>query len=171
MIMIMTRKFSLLISTMLFLASLAIAQGKPAGLPPGCGAPAVKFGVTTGREQHPAQPEAGKALVYFIQDDSDFSKLPRPTTRMAIDGEWVGATHANSYSYFPVDPRVHHLCASWQPTDLDHGTAALHLAAEAGGIYFFRVKNRVTSISFVPLDSDEGKFLINQLVASTSRPK
>jgi hypothetical protein len=140
-------------------------------LTPGCGPPVVKFGVTTGREHHPAQPEAGKALVYFIQDDSYFSKLPRPTTRMGIDGEWVGATHANSYSYVSVDPGVHHLCASWQPTDLDHGTGTLHFAAEAGGIYFFTVKNRITNISFVSSDSDEGQFLISRFVLSTSRPK
>ena len=169
----MSRKlFAIVFSAIPFFVSFATAQDKPVILAPGCGAQGVKFEVKTQKDrERPPQPEAGKALVYFIQDDSDFSKLPRPTTRMGIDGKWVGATHANSYSYFSVYPGVRHLCASWQPTDLDHGTAALHFLAEAGGIYFFTVKNRVTSISFVPSDSDEGQFLINRLALSTSRPK
>jgi hypothetical protein len=41
----------------------------------------------------PSQPESGKALVYFIEDDSTFNSSPKPTTRAGIDGNWVGVTH------------------------------------------------------------------------------
>ncbi len=155
-------------STVLLFGSLAFAQDLGAL---GCGDDNAKFAVKSEKGQHKLQTEPGKALVYFIQDDSDFSKLPRPTTRMGIDGKWVGATHSNSYSYFSVDPGIHHICAAWQPTNLDHGIAALHFTAEAGAVYFFGVKNRVTGISFAPLDSDEGKFLVSRYALSTSHPK
>lgn len=164
----MSKAIFVVSSTVLLLTSLVSAQDRDA---PACGQPGVKFSVTTEKGPHPNEPEAGKALIYFIQDDSDFSKLPRPTTRMGIDGKWVGATHSNSYSYFSVDPGLHHICAGWQPTNLDHGTAALHFTAEAGGTYFFGVKDRVTGISFVPLDSDEGRFLVNRFTLSSSHPK
>lgn len=94
----------------------ALAIFSPAALAqsgPGCGPASVKLDVST-TKQRPAAPEiqAGKALVYFLQDDLKYNATPRPTTRFAIDGTWVGATHANSYFYVFVDPGEHHLCAS-----------------------------------------------------------
>jgi hypothetical protein len=168
------RRFLFLATALLFLASPIIAQhdDKPAiQNAPACGASDVEFDVKTRKGDHPAQPEPGKALLYFIQDDSDFQKIPRPTTRLGMDGEWLGATHANSYSYFSVNPGVHHLCASWQPTDIDEGMAALHFTAEAGTIYYFRAKNRPTTIAFDPVDSDEAQFLISRFSLSTSHPR
>src|SRR5271170_7582277 len=55
----------------LLLTSLAFAQGQPAASTraPGCGALDTRFDVKTDKDPHSAQPEAGKALVYFIQDD------------------------------------------------------------------------------------------------------
>ncbi|MGD0479359.1 MAG: hypothetical protein ABSA42_04255 [Terracidiphilus sp.] len=149
---------------------------------PGCGDDAVKFSVKTGQGQNLAQPDAGKAVVYFIEDDSNFESSPKPTTRAGLDGKWVGATHGNSYLYFSVDPAVHHLCASWQlGVILGKGrkTAAVHFTAEAGGVYYFEVKNIFDStkysetldMSFIPLDSDEGQLLVNKFALSTSRQK
>jgi len=169
----MSRKlFAIVLSAIPFFVSFATAQDKPV-----IWRRAVARRVSNLRSKRRRSSSAhrnqkpGRRSSISFRTIRIFSKLPRPTTRMGIDGKWVGATHANSYSYFSVDPGVRHLCASWQPTDLDHGTAALHFLAEAGGIYFFTVKNRVTSISFVPSDSDEGQFLINRLALSTSRPK
>ena len=82
---------------------------------PGCGDPRIKFDVTSARSRRPLpKPEAGKAIVYFLQDDSEFNSHPRPTTRFAIDGIWVGATQSNAYFYVSVDPGEHHICAGWQ---------------------------------------------------------
>ena len=136
----------------------------------------------TDKGQHPVQPDSGKALVYFIEDDSNFSSFPKPTTRAGLDGKWVGATHGNSYFYFFVDPGVHHLCASWQTgVILGKGrmTSAAHFTADAGGVYYFEVKNKffrsetsaMTDVTLSPLDSDEGQVLANKYALSTSRQK
>jgi hypothetical protein len=78
----------------------------------GCGAETTKFDVQSTNTQHPfAKPGPGKALVYFLQDDTYFESRPRPTTRFGIDGAWVGATQSNAYFYFAVDPGEHHLSA------------------------------------------------------------
>ena len=168
--------FSVLFSTVLLFASLAFAQNKPASLgPPACGDPETKFDVKTDKELHPVQPEAGKALLYFIQDDSEYGARPRPTTRMGIDGKWAGATHGDSYFYISIDPGVHHLCANWQST-FDSKVAAAHFTAEAGGEYYFAAmdlggRGVGTNLSLILLDSDEGKLLVTQLSFSTSHPK
>jgi len=116
---------------------------------PGCGPANIKFDVTTTKAQHPSPtPEAGKALVFFLQDDLKFQGGVRPTTRFGIDGSWAGATHANSYFYVAVDPGEHHLCANWQSVHFGmsfavpkRDTAAAHLTAEAGKIYYFRAQD------------------------------
>jgi hypothetical protein len=165
------------------LASPAFAQDKPAdtAVAPGCGAEDSKYDVKTDKGQHPmTQPDAGKALVVFIEDDMDFGSHPKPTTRAGLDGGWVGATHGNSYFSFSVDPGEHHLCASWQKAVIvrqGHKAAAAHFTAEAGKVYYFRVKNSwhrdlgTALIDFTPLDSDEGLLLASKFALSTSHPK
>jgi hypothetical protein len=165
---------------------------------PGCGNLAVKFSVKTDNGQNPAQPEIGKALVYFIEDDSNYSSVPKPTTRVGLDGKWEGATHGNSYLYFYVDPGVHHLCASWQPggsgilagvlvgaatgqISLGQGgkIGASSFTAEAGGVYYFEVKNiffqtetsTVSDMSLTALNSDEGQLLASRFALSISKQK
>jgi hypothetical protein len=165
------RQLLFLASALLLLATTIIAQDNESSGAPACGPSDLKFDVTTKKGDHPTQPEPGKALLYFIQDDSAFQKRPRPTTRLGMDGEWLGATHANSYAYFSVTPGIHHLCASWQPTDIDEGMAATHFIAEAGGVYYFRVKDHLTTMSFHLVDSDEGLFQVSNFTLSTSHPK
>ncbi len=160
---------------------------------PGCGDDAIKFSVKTDKAQHPSQPQAGKALVYFIEDDSNFNSIPKPTTRAGLDGKWMGATHGNSYLSFSVGPGVHHLCASWQfagshpltglllgvGTGQGSKSAALHFTAEAGNTYYFAVKNinfhtessTKIDLTLTPLDSDEGQLLVNKFAHSTSVQK
>src|SRR6185312_9705018 len=98
----------------------------PAG---GCGPAAVHFEVKTEKHHLPVRPENGKALVYFLQDDTQFQSRPRPTSRIGIDGTWVGATKSNSYFYVSVDPGEHDLCSSWQ-SFVGFNTA--HTAAAVG---------------------------------------
>lgn len=165
-------------------AVLAQAQIPDTRLAPSCGLNEVKFEVKTAKNPHQVkQPDAGKALVYFVEDNSEFGSIPRPTTRLGVDGEWVGAAQGNSYFSFSVDPGEHHLCASWQTwvgpgVDAAHKTALAHFTAEAGGVYYFRVKNvylRDTGaraiIKLELLDSDEGQLLANKYSFSTSQPK
>ncbi|MGA9352599.1 MAG: DUF2846 domain-containing protein [Terriglobales bacterium] len=169
------------VAVVLMFASLAFAQDEQS---PGCGDPNTKFAVKTTKSQHSghlngAQPDSGKALVYFVEDDTGFESRPKPTTRIGVDGQRVGATHGNSYLFFSVDPGVHHLCASWQTAIalfLGRQTAAAHFTAEAGRTYFFSAKNiwilnGPTDMSLNPMDSDEGELLANKFSFSTSHPK
>jgi hypothetical protein len=165
------------------LASPAFAQNKFAdtAIAPSCGADDAKFDVKTLKRQHPvSQLDAEKALVYFIEDDSNYNSFFKPTTRAGLDGAWVGATHGSSYFYFSVAPGEHHLCASWQPIDARQKSrtkALAHFTAEAGRIYFFRVKNHwngnygAVDINFEPLDSDEGRLLESTFSFSTFHPR
>jgi len=165
------------------LASQAFAQNNLAdtAVAPGCGADDAQFEVKTVKGRHSVtQPDAGKVLVYFVEDDSMFGSIPKPTTRAGLDGKWVGATHGNSYFSFSVDPGEHHLCASWQTAVVvgqGHKTAAAHFTAEAGGIYYFMVKNSwvrdlgTAGITLEPLDSDQGQLLASKFSLSTFQPK
>jgi Protein of unknown function (DUF2846) len=167
----------------LFIAGAALAQNNSSEtiVAPGCGDANVKFDVRSEKSQHPAaHQEDGKALVYFVEDDSFFESRPRPTTRVGLDGAWVGANQANSYFYFSVDPGEHHLCASWQGfigVGMGRQSAAAHFTAEAGKIYYFRVQNTwlrehgTAKIELSPLDSDEGQLLASKFAFSTSHPK
>jgi hypothetical protein len=169
---------------LLAIASPAFGQAQSSGSAsvPGCGAANVEFNVRTDDKQHPAvQPDAGKANVYFLQDDAKFGSNPRPTTRFGIDGAWVGATHSNSYFYVSIDPGEHHLCASWQGTVgsfFQRREAALHFIAEADHNYYIRAKDvyepkaqKTAVVLLKPLDSDEAQLLMSQFSFSTSNPK
>ncbi len=166
----------------LFLALTAGAQNPETAIPtvPGCGPDGAKFAVST-EDRHPfVQPEAGKSVVYFLEDDRYFESMPRPTTRWGIDGTWVGATHANSYFYVTIEPGEHHLCTAWQSTAVvgqGHEAAALHFTAEPGGAYYFSATDSFrrdrgpAKVKLEPVDSDEARLLMGKFAFSTSHPK
>src|SRR5271165_503189 len=81
-----------------------------------CGPKGLKFDLKDDNSQHlVGRPEAGKALVYVIQDIGTVKCIGAClTTIVALDNEWVGANHHNSYFSFAVDPGEHHLCVNWQ---------------------------------------------------------
>jgi hypothetical protein len=85
--------FATLTCGLILHASFASAQIKPAGDPevPGCGNAKTKFDVQTSKTHLLAKPDAAKALVYFIEDDTNFNSIPKPTTRLGVDGQWAGA--------------------------------------------------------------------------------
>ena len=168
---------------LLFLsASPAFAQSAPTvATAPGCGASNVNFSVTTDKNQHPfAQPDAGKALVYFVEDDTNYNAAGKPTVRAGLDGAWVGATHGSSYFYFSVEAGEHHLCASWQGKGQEVHSAATNFSAIAGEIYFFRVRDAflwpkgsslTLGIDLKRVNSDEGQLLASKYSFSTSHAK
>lgn len=166
------------------LPAIGIAQDRPvaSATAPGCGADNVKFDVKTDRsQQHPlSKPEPGKALVYFLQNDTYFLSRPRPTTRFGVDGNWVGATQSNAYFYVSVDPGEHHICAAWQSfvgVYTGQTSAAAHFTADHGGTYFFTVRDHFVEnhgpagMTLSPVDVDEGQLLMSQFGFSTSHPK
>jgi len=147
---------------------------------PSCGDKKVKWDVTTDRSKHPfATPESGKALVYFLQDDTNYQGTLRPTTRFGPNGSWVGATQANAYFYVSVDPGEQHLCASWQSwAPVGHTAAADHFLAEADKSYFFVVRDLYINADHGPanmklelINNDEGQLLISKFGFSTSHAR
>ena len=164
-------------------ATTTSAQGTPpaTAAAPGCGADNTKFEVTTAKSQHPiSKPNPGKALIYFLQDDSYFENMPRPATRFGLDGEWIGATHANSYFYISVDPGDHHLCANWQNflgVRTTFKSAATHFTAEPDRVYYYVVSDFYienhgpATIKINPLDSDQAQLLMSKFAFSTSKAK
>jgi hypothetical protein len=174
----------LLALVLLAIASPAVGQTESpaAASGPGCGSANIEFNVKTDKKQHPtAQLDAGKAPVYFLQDDAEFLSTPKPRTRFGSDGAWVGATHSNSYFFITVDPGEHDLCASWQgfvglaPQPRE---AVIHFTAKTGNNYYFRAKNIFSfqtqvpaAVLLKPADSDEGELLIGQFSFGTSTPK
>ena len=156
------------------------AQAQQDRVAPSCGLSNVKFAVKTTTAPAPVTPDAGKALLYFIQDDTNFESRPRPSVRFGMDGQWVGATNSNSWFVIPVDPGEHHLCANWQRRMVllnpDHLVAAAHFTAKAGVSYFFRMRDTWSrdaglSLDFARLDGDEGELLMQKFTFSSSQPK
>jgi hypothetical protein len=148
-----------------------------------CGPLDTQFAVETAPDQPLAQPESGKALVYFIED---FKKAPgelgHPTIRLALDGNWVGATQSSSYFSVSVDPGEHHLCTSWQSHwhRLSNLLSFAHLNAEAGKTYYYRVHIGYISgaansanmdLDIAPVDVDEAQYLIASYPMITSHVK
>ncbi len=82
----------------MILAASALAQGPSIRVPSGCGIKGVTFDVKLDTARlPPAQPEPGKAIVYFIQDDGPWGEHQHYVLRLALDGSWVGAYKWNSY--------------------------------------------------------------------------
>ncbi len=159
----------------------AIAQDEATSAGAGCGPGKVSFEVKTDKKQHPmVSPAPGKALVYFLQDDSGFLSTPKPATKVGLDGGWVGATHGNSYFYFPVDSGDHNLCTDWQSSVIvgrGRQSAAIHFTAEPGGVYYFTVQDiwrrpeDPPRVNLLPLDPAQAQLLMSRAAFSTSRPK
>jgi hypothetical protein len=147
-----------------------------------CGSPDVEFDVKqdkTGVE--PVQVQAGKALVYFIQDTGIIHRVfwqgAGVVSRIGMDGAWVGADKGDSYFAIPVEPGEHHLCVS--PQGGLEKVEVSHFTAEAGKIYYFRTRilggvgdgSGFVLLQIEPVDSDEAKFLIASDPVGVARPR
>lgn len=164
-------------------ASPAFAQDQAAAAraAAGCGPDQVSFDVKTDKKQHPApQAEPGKALVYVSQDveQSNSVNIGTVTTRVGLDGAWVGAIHGKSYFFFSVDPGSHRVCAAWQSNfkRLSKLGSAADLTAEAGQVYYLRVRvderpEHRPDVKMEHIDTAEAQLLIASSSFSTSQPK
>src|SRR5215510_9760625 len=132
-----------------------------------CGPDDFHFDVKTDKHRHPVgQPEAGKALVYVIEDQARECIFCAATIRLGLDGAWVGANHGRSYFFFAVNVGEHHVCADWQRLPPSDKVVSLaHFTAEAGKTYYFRTRLTVaydggTLLDLNPIDSDEAQLLL-----------
>jgi len=165
----------------LFFAVSAFAQGPPVGVAAACGRKNVSFAVKLGDpQQTSAQPEPGKAMVYFIQDDGPGGDHQHYTLRIGLDGTWVGAYKHNSYFTVSVEPGEHHVCANVQSNSSAGLNLALaHFTAEPGKVYYFRTQFLAGLTTQYPVypylvldqpDSDQAKYLIASYPLSVSQP-
>ncbi len=143
-----------------------------------CGPAAAQFDAKEDTIRHPIpQPDAGKALVYVVQDLGELQCPSCGLTRVGADGAWVGVNRGSSYFFFSVEPGDHHLCMNWQ-SRLEWRSRSFSMAnftAEAGHVYYFR--SRIFDsryISYFDLESvndDQGRFLVASSALSVWEPK
>jgi hypothetical protein len=146
------------------------AQNQPAPAPAACGDLRVSMAVHLNKSpRRQMQPESGKALVYVIQDagaSGALGTLGYPTTKVGIDGKWVGANKKNSFSSVDVTPGEHHLCVAIQAAFIRNNIELAHLTTEAGRVYYYRTriiaadKGALQYFSLEAVDSDEGEYLV-----------
>lgn len=173
----------------IFLTSFAFAQNpdRVPHAPPACGPLNTEFQTKVDYNQAADfQAQSGKALV-FVAEDQKFQAAREVTARIGADGAWVGATHGNSYIFFPLDPGEHHLCADWRSSLLSDGrrVSLFGFTAEAGKVYYFRVRtmggpssmldrssrDESATLDLERINDDEGKLLVSTSPYSASHPK
>jgi hypothetical protein len=125
----------------------------------GCGPEKTQFNVSEGpADKTVGTPSPGKALVYVIARPLG-SEI---TSRVGVDGTWVGANHGGGYISFEVDPGDRHVCIDWQSSVKVRqmmGAAAL-LTAEPGKVYYF-LSVVIEDATLVQVDEAEGMWLLS----------
>jgi len=182
-----------LVATLSFCVCLAAGLcARCTTLPDSCGNDKTQFEVTTQKKQPaPAPPADGKAQIVFIEVvDRNLAcwSCGSPTSRIGMDGAWVGANQGNSYFAIDVAPGEHHLCVDWQSAfgSLKQKVGMAEFTAEAGKTYYFEVKMKLKKydygsgsnsssdvdrdLSFAQVSDDEGQYRVkaSALAASTA---
>ena len=160
------------------------SQADAARAAAGCGPELIDFAVKTDKKQHPAPgPAAGKSMVFIIEElktnDLGFA-LGGVTTRVGIDGQWVGANKSDSYFFLAIEPGEHRLCSGWQSSLKRYSQlqTALTFTAEAGRSYYFRIliyaeetDKRIPRLKLEALDPAEAQLRIAVSGLSTSHQR
>ena len=163
-------------TVLLLLVSLpAFAQSQPNAITAACGPSHVTF--TAHEADSPLVPpsiEAGKALVFFIQDEGQLSEARHYTLKIGLDGAWVGAYRDNAVFAISVDPGEHHICTNVQSKfEVGQNLSFAHFTAEPGKVYYFRthLSEYGGHMEIDQPDSDQAKYLISIYPASVSKKK
>src|ERR1700719_822533 len=130
----------------------------------GCGPQKAQYEVTLGAPDKGAiAPSPGKARVYVIEIVG--TNDTGATTRVGVDGNWVGANTGKGYISFEVDPGGHNICADWQSIlkARQQDGAAMVTRAEEGRTYYFVVGILVQALDFnlTEVDEAEGQWLLS----------
>jgi hypothetical protein len=144
----------------------------------GCGPANVKYDSKLASQQATPEPKRVKALVYFEENNAGYVSVNPPTTRIGIDGQWVGAMQEVSWFYAYVDPGPHQLCANWQtslPPTWTRTTQTTPFSVRAGGTYYFEVKYEEVAhqvkMELKALDPNQGAKVIRKYFYGTSQLK
>lgn len=167
------------IFSLVLIGAIAEAQSNPASA---CGNPATKFEVKPSAAAISPGVDAEKAVVFIIEHDLTTRTFTTPSTRIGMDGEWLGATSGNSYAFFVVSPGTHHLCADTKFGGVGGvGQAFLHLDAKPGASYFLEVRNmrvgdpkwgeELRDVVLKQVDEDEGAHLVLHSTFVSSQPR
>jgi hypothetical protein len=84
----------------LLLASPVFAQNQTPAVPQSaCGRGDIQYDVKKDQGQHIPDADPTKALVYIIQDEQSVGLCIKctTTTRIGLDGSWIGANNGSSY--------------------------------------------------------------------------
>ncbi len=150
----------------------AFAQIPPAPSTAACGPEKARFNLKLDTSQHVlAQPESGKALIYFIQDFGGQALGISVVTWVGLDGVWVGATNNNSYFSASLEPGEHHMCSMLRARFMGYPVEFTHFSAEAGKVYYFRARYIDRFFFIDAVDSDEARYQIDRYPQSISQPK
>jgi len=163
----------------MLLTASAFGQQESSAPAAACGPKTTSFDVKLDESQHTlAQPEPGKALVYFVQDIGEVNCFDSClTTKIGLDGAWVGANQHNAYFSMSVEPGEHHVCANPQSHVgwIRRQVALANFTAEVGKVYYFRTRGFFGGNQLLfdldPVDSDQAKYLISSYPLSVSHPK
>jgi Protein of unknown function (DUF2846) len=145
-----------------------------------CGPDNIKFDVTHPEaSQAPTVLETGKALVYVIEQENaicDSDSCPT-TTKIGLNGSWIGANRGNSYFSFAVPPGEHHVCVKWQSrfSIANRVPALAGFTAEAGKTYYFRarfISSKFQSyLDLEAINDDQGRFFVASYPLSIAHTK
>lgn len=174
---------AILIFAVLASCAFAADQAAVSSAESACGPGTIQFDVKTDKSQHPTVlAQDGKALVYIVEVfEKPGNQLGKPTTKVGLDGTWIGANKNNSYFSFPAETGDHHLCVAWQSTLKTYSkkVGLISFSAEPGKAYYF--KTLITehdesggawfTLDLEPVNNDEGQLLVASSALSTSRPK
>ncbi len=159
---------------LLAMSASATAQTADALYKQACGPLNAKFVVEQANGQPPTAPEPGKALVYFIQEEDGGSSF---TTRVGLDGDWLGVLQRGSYIFASVAPGEHHACAATLNRKRREAKL-LHFTLEAGKTYYYLVRGTAggsgtgvfSTMEFGTADRDEALYLIATDPQSVAKP-
>ncbi len=166
------RRVAFLVGAVLASSAFAIGQATVATAESACGPSDIQFDVKADKSQHPTAPaQDGKSVVYVVEVfERPGNQLARPTTKVGLDGTWVGANKDNSYFFFNVAPGDHHLCAAWQSRLKGYAkkVALTSFSAEAGKAYYFRARivehdeghGAWFTLDLDPVNNDEAQLLV-----------
>lgn len=154
-----------LVAVVLLFAASAFAQQPADPVATSCGPAHASLHVHLDKHPAaPAPPAPGQALVYFIQQSGTPIILTYPTTRIALDGAWAGAIHADSYFDASVLPGDHHVCAVLHSFAIGTVTELAHFHADPGTTYYYRIRfiasRGLEYLALQPVDRDEALHLI-----------
>jgi hypothetical protein len=169
-----------LVGALVLAITLAFAKRSSAAtLPDACGDDKTTFDVKVQKDQPaPALPDAVNAQIVFIEkfDNVGLCVGCEVTTRVGVDGKWVGADRGNSYFSYTVTPAEHHLCVNWQGVQ-GHGPASFK--AEPGKVYYFAINVKIRQdqsgmeqhLDLAALNESEGKYLVKNSALAAATPK